>query len=192
MPKTIRIRGSSLRPLNWHACYSANFRKYRYTIYNGRSQNLFLNKWSWHKYRYRLDDELMNNASKGLIGFHDFRAFQKLGSNRPNSFTTIQTIEIKRVGDLVTLDIKASGFLYGMVRLLVGQLISIGEHRLSLDAFERRWKKQLREEVKESAPARGLCFIEAGYDEKVFSEKLGIDSFPNFLLRNSDPPPFPE
>ncbi len=191
LPVTIRVRDAALRPSNWHACHSAIFRKYRYTIYNARSNNLFVAKWSWHKYQYRLDEKLMNIAAKGLLGMHDFTAFQKLGSNRANAITTIQDIKVTRDCDFLTLEIQASGFLYGMVRLLVGQLIAIGEHRLSLESFERRWKAKLRHEVKESAPANGLCLIAVGYKDQIFSEKVSLDSFPGFKLKTADPPPFP-
>ena len=58
-----------------------------------------------------------------------FFAFQKSGSNRTNSITKIENIDIKRVEDLILVDIKATGFLYGMVRLIVGQLVLVGEKK---------------------------------------------------------------
>ena len=119
LPKTIRIRESVGRPKDWHACYSAVYRRYRYTIYNGLTPNLFLAPWTWHRYSFRLDEKLMRLALKELIGFYDFGAFQRAGSKRSNSFTTIQDVLIERQGDLVNIEIQASGFLYGMVRLLV-------------------------------------------------------------------------
>ena len=64
----------------------------------------------------------MLNASKKMEGEYDFFAFQKTGSNRANSITKIKNIDIKRVEDLIFVDIKATGFLYGMVRLIIGQL----------------------------------------------------------------------
>ena len=94
----------------------------------------------------------MKIALEGLLGLHDFAAFQRAGSKRTHSLTTVQAVEITRQGDLVVLEIQASGFLYGMVRLLVGQLIAVGEHRLSLKAFETRWKNRRRIEVKDAAP----------------------------------------
>ena len=98
---------------------------------------------------------------------------------------------MERKGDLIVFEIQASGFLYGMVRLLVGQLVSIGEHRLSVSDFEHRWKNKLRSEVKEGAPARGLCFLRAGYSESIFRKNIVFDSFPGFLLVTDDPPDFP-
>jgi len=170
LPKSIRVRESISMPIDWHACYSALYRRYRYSIYNGRKQNLFLEPWTWHKYQHFLDEELMNIALIGLLGKHDFTAFQRTGSKRKDAITTIQSVEIRRDGDIVTIDIQASSFLYGMIRLLVGQLVAVGEHRLSVEEFARRWRAKCRDEVKESAPAKGLCFLRAGYKENYFSE----------------------
>jgi len=188
IPKTINIRESVNRPNDWHACHSAIYRRYRYTIYNGCKPNLFLSPWSWHKYRYRLDEELMEKALNGLIGSHDFSAFQRAGSNRSHSWTTIQQVQLERKGDLIVLDIQASGFLYGMVRLLVGQLVAIGEHRLTLSSFEKRWKECRRSEIREAAPPHGLCFIRAGYDDLIFSESASFDTFPRYSLHSTNSP----
>ncbi len=188
LPSSIRVRDSSVQEFDWHACYSARFRRYRYTIYNGCSPNIFIEPWSWHRYKYSLDEKLMAEAANGLIGYFDFSAFQRSGSNRHNSFTTIQEVALSRKGDLLVFEIQASGFLYGMVRLLVGQLVLVGERKLSLKDFEKRWKDKLRTEVKEAAPARGLCFLRAGYKEPVFRENIVFDSFPSFSLLTRDPP----
>ena len=188
LPKSIRIRESVVRPDNWHACHSAIYRRYRYTIYNGCRPNLFLAPWSWHRYRLRLDEKLMRLALQGLVGFHDFGAFQRAGSKRAHSWTTIQDVQLERNGDLLTIDVQASGFLYGMVRLLVGQLVSVGEHKLSLEMFEKRWRQRRRFEIREAAPANGLCLIRAGYKELIFSESSWFESFPRFSLISIDPP----
>lgn len=188
LPKSIRIRESVLRPNDWHACHAASYRRYRYTIYNGRRPNLFLAAWSWHRYRFRLDEKLMKLALKGLVGFHDFGAFQRAGSRRAHSWTMIQEVQLERNGDLIFIDIQASGFLYGMVRLLVGQLVSLGEHQLSLEMFEQRWKERRRFEIKQAAPPNGLCLIRAGYKELIFSESAWFESYPKFSLIAIDPP----
>ncbi len=191
LPKSIRIRDSVLQSSNWHACHSATFRRYRYLIYNGCRPNLFVAPWSWHRYQYRLDEGLINAALKGIVGLHDFTAFQKAGSKRSNAITNIQEALLLREGDLLHLEIQATGFLYGMVRLLVGQLVALGEHKITLHEFERRWKGKLRGEVKESAPARGLSLIRVGYKNKIFPENIIFDSFPIFSLSTNDSPPLP-
>jgi len=191
LPGTIRVREAVERPLNWHACYSATYRRYRYSIYNGRRPNLFLTPWTWHRYHARLDDQLMIEALEGLLGTHDFGAFMRAGSRRAHACTTIQDVSLERQGDLVSVEIQASGFLYGMVRLLMGQVVAVGEHRLSLASFERRWRERRRSEVKDSAPAQGLCLLRAGYEEPIFSKGGWYDCQPRYFLATEDPPPDP-
>ena len=124
----------------------------------------------------------MRKALNDLLGLHDFAAFQKAGSNRTNSLTTVQEVSIYRDGDIVTVEIQASGFLYGMVRLLMGQLVAVGEKRLTLEEFKFRWRQGLRSEVKEAAPPHGLCLIRVGYEGKIFSKEKSFDTFPSFSL----------
>ena len=186
LPSSIKVLEAVYVPKDWHACYLAKNRRYRYSIYNGFQPNLFLQNISWHKYRFRLDVNLMRHALNDLVGLHDFAAFQKAGSKRINSLTTVQEVSICRNGDIVTVEIQASGFLYGMVRLLMGQLIAVGEKRLTLEEFKNRWRKGLRSEVKESAPPHGLCLIRVGYEEKIFSKENSFDTFPSFTLTKFD------
>jgi len=183
LPPTIRILESVEVKENWHACYSAMYRHYRYVINNSRFPNLFINNWSWHRYQKVLDEALMSNASKKMEGEHDFFAFQKTGSNRSTSITKIKTIDIRRVEDLILVDIKATGFLYGMVRFIVGQLVLVGEKKISPEIFTDRWLNKKKNEVKESAPARGLCFVNAVYEENVFKKINNNDFFPVFFIK---------
>ena len=182
LPQTIRILESVEVKENWHSCYSAIYRHYRYLINNSKLPNLFLNKWTWHRYQKVLDEKSMSNALKGMEGEHDFFAFQKTGSNRSTSLTTIKKISLKRVEDLILIDIKATGFLYGMVRLIVGQLVLVGEKKISPEVFKDRWTNRKKNEVKESAPAKGLCFVNAVYDENIFKKTNNYDLFPKFII----------
>jgi tRNA pseudouridine38-40 synthase len=188
LPDTIRVRAAAEVEEHWHACFSATYRRYRYTIYNGRTPNLFLAPWSWHLHRSRLDEELMLEALDSLLGEHDFSAFQRAGSRRAHARTTLQEVAVERQGDLLVIELQASGFLYGMVRLVVGQLVAVGERRLSLDAFGRRWRERARHEVREAAPPRGLCLLRVGYHQPVFPTHAWYDCQPRFLLRDADAP----
>ena len=142
-----------------------------------------MNNWSWHRYQKVLDEFLMSTALQGMEGEHDFFAFQKSGSNRLTSITTIKNIQIKRVEDLILIDIKATGFLYGMVRLIVGQLVLVGEKKISPEVFTNRWVDKKKNDVKESAPAKGLCFVNAVYKENVFKKINKNDLFPEFVIK---------
>ena len=183
LPSTIRILESVEVKDSWHACYSTMYRHYRYVINNSKFPNLFINNWSWHRYQKVLDEVLMLNASKRMQGQHDFFAFQKSGSNRKNSITTIKNIDIQRIEDLILVDIKATGFLYGMVRLIVGQLVLVGEKKITPEIFADRWLNKKKNDVKESAPAKGLCFINAVYEKNVFKKIDNNDFFPVFLIK---------
>ena len=130
----------------------------------------------------------MNSALKELLGTHDFSAFQRSGSNRLNAYTTIQEVCLERSGDLIIIEIQAKGFLYGMVRLLVGQLVALGEQRLGYEDFQQRWKKRRRCEVKEAAPANGLCLLGVGYKNFPSAERFFSGSQPQFLLGETNTP----
>ena len=183
LPSTIRILESVEVQDSWHACYSVMYRHYRYVINNSKLPNLFISNWSWHRYQKVLDEALMLNASKRMEGEHDFFAFQKSGSNRKNSITTIKNIDITRVENLILVDIKATGFLYGMVRLIVGQLVLVGEKKITPEILTDKLVNKKKHDVKESAPAKGLCFVNAVYEENVFKKINNNDFFPVFLIK---------
>lgn len=189
LPGSIRVRASAAVAADWHACFSAQYRRYRYCIYNARRPNLFLAPISWHRYQWRLQDQLMEQLLLELLGHHDFSAFQRAGSQRAHARTTVQEVSLERDGDILTLEIQASGFLYGMVRLLVGQLVAAGEGRISPEQFRQRWRQQRRDEVKEAAPPQGLCLLRVGYPEPVFPRGAWYDCQPRYRLETSDPPP---
>lgn len=168
LPPDIRVLGSRAVSSQWHACFSACWRRYRYLLYNDPVPNLFLRTTSWHRYKTSLDEQRMAAALQPLLGYHDLRAFQRTGSSRSHSHTTIQAVDVQRWGDVVAVDVQCSGFLYGMMRLLVGQLVAVGEGRLPLTVFEQRWRWGKREEVQEAAPPQGLCFMGVGYEPAIF------------------------
>ncbi|MEI8251630.1 MAG: tRNA pseudouridine(38-40) synthase TruA [Synechococcus sp. ELA057] len=192
LPASIRVRAAAQVSDPWHACYSASYRRYRYTIHNGRAPNLFLAPWSWHRYRLRLSEAPMAEALADLLGEHDFSAFQRAGSRRAHAITTLQEVQLQRQGDLLVIELQASGFLYGMVRLVVGQLVAVGEGRLSLEAFRQRWRSRARAEVKEAAPPHGLCLLRVGYPQEIFPRAAWYDCQPRFQLESPDPPPCTE
>ena len=189
LPPSVRVLAAREVRADWHACFSASYRRYRYTIYNARTPNLFLAPWSWHRYQLQLAEGLMAEVLEELVGEHDFSAFQRAGSSRSHARTTIQAVEVRREGDLVVTELQASGFLYGMVRLVMGQLVAVGEGRLRPDIFRERWRRRQRHAVKEAAPPHGLCLLRVGYAENPFPKADWYDKQPQFRLGFSDPPP---
>jgi tRNA pseudouridine38-40 synthase len=189
LPSTVRVRGAATVPDSWHACFSATYRRYRYTLYNGRLPNLFLAPWCWHRYQVLLDDAAMAAVLHSMVGEHDFSAFMRAGSRRRHGRTTLQEVSLERQGDLVCIELQASGFLYGMVRLLMGQLVAVGEGRLQGATLLERWRSGQRQAIKDAAPPQGLCLLRVGYGEAVFRDQEWYDSQPRFELRVADPPP---
>jgi tRNA pseudouridine38-40 synthase len=186
LPQDILIRGSALVPGTWHARFSALWRRYRYTIYTDKLPNLFVAPFVWHYYLSQLDENLINQALKPLIGKHDLTAFHRAGSSRPHSWVNIHEAHCSRQGNLISLEIQAQGFLYGMVRLLVGMLVEVGAGKRSLTDFREIWEKQQREAVKYAAPARGLCLLRVGYPEFPFPNSLWFDTQPFFVFSNNN------
>ena len=188
LPATIRIRAARLVPATWHACFDASYRRYRYTILNARLPNLFLAPWCWHRYQQWLDQDLMRSVLESMLGEHDFSAFMRAGSRRAHGRTTLQQVLVERQGDLIRVELQASGFLYGMVRLVMAQLVAVAEGRLAPDTLLERWRQRERQAIKESAPAHGLCLLRVGYPQPLFAEAEWYDSQPRFQLSVQDSP----
>jgi tRNA pseudouridine38-40 synthase len=155
---------------DWHARFSATWRRYRYTIYTAAIPNLFVKPFSWHYYHDRLDEKLIHQALQPMLGEQDMAAFQRAGSSRPHSRLELQEAICWRDGNFVHVEVQASGFLYGMIRLLVGQLVDVGRSRLSVEAFTSIWQEKRRLEVKYAAPPQGLCLLAIGYADHPFAE----------------------
>jgi tRNA pseudouridine38-40 synthase len=178
LPKDIIVRGSALVQNPWHARFSALWRRYRYSIYTDQWPNVFADAYSWHYYGDRLEESLIRGAMEPLLGKHHLAAFHRAGSNRHHSWVEVQGVECYRRGPMVYLEIQANGFLYGMVRLLVGLLVEVGSGQRSLANFNQIWVNQRRDLVKYSAPAKGLCLLRVGYEYFPFPESLWFDSQP--------------
>jgi tRNA pseudouridine38-40 synthase len=185
LPDDILIRASARVSPTWHARFSALWRRYRYTIYTDKQPNLFVKAFSWHYYYAPLQESLMQAALKPLLGKHHLAAFHRAQSSRKHSWVEVQAVECARQGPLIHLEIQANGFLYGMVRLLVGMLVEVGTQARSLENFTDIWVNQRRKDVRYAAPAQGLCLLRVGYPEFPFPESLWFDTQPTFLLSPS-------
>ncbi len=182
LPDDITVLASASVEAGWHARFSALWRRYRYLIYTDAQPNLFVQPFSWHYYYDRLDEGKMQMALQPLIGKHDLAAFRRAGSSRPHSVVEVQAVECSRHGSFVQIEIQASGFLYGMVRLLVGLLVQVGRGMCSPEEFTNLWVSKKRELVKYSAPACGLCLLRVGYPTSPFPKKIWFGMLPRFVL----------
>ena len=182
LPKDILIRGSAQVPPTWHARFSAIWRRYRYTLYTEKRPNLFVEPFAWHYYRQPLEESLIQSALNPLVGYHHLAAFRRAGSARKDSWVDVQVAQCHRRGPFLQLEIQASGFLYGMVRLLVGMLVEVGQGKRSPEEFTDLWVEQRREEVKYAAPAKGLCLLRVGYPEFPFASEVWFDTQPQLFF----------
>lgn len=181
----VLILASTAVPSDWHARFSAAWRRYRYTFYTHNQPNLFIKPFCWHYYHAPLNLDQMQAALDPLVGHHDLAAFRRAGSNRKHSWVEVHEATLKRQGAFLCFEIQANGFLYGMVRLLVGMLVLVGNGTRSPLEFTQVWKNQQRELVKYSAPAKGLCLLRVGYPDFPLAQEIWFDTQPQFILNTS-------
>jgi len=182
LPDDVLIRASAPVDGEWHARFSASYRRYRYTLYTDALPNLFLAPHVWHYYQMPLAADLMQAALDPLLGQHHLSAFERAGSSRPHSWVDVQAVQCQQRGSLLEIEVQAKGFLYGMMRLLVGMLVRVGEGSLLADEFQRIWQQEQRELVKHSAPAKGLCLLRVGYPDSPFPHAAWYNSQPLYVL----------
>jgi len=178
----IVIRASGAVASDWHAQFSADWRRYRYIFYTSRYPNLFVQPYVWHYYHRPLDESLMLKALRPMLGYHNLAAFHRTGSDRTHSWVELQDVQCSRSGDFVQLELQAKGFLYGMVRLVMGLIVQVGEQKLSPDEFSDIWRNQRRDLVRYSAPPQGLCLLRVGYANFPFESKAWVDTQPQFYF----------
>ncbi|MEO0767894.1 MAG: tRNA pseudouridine(38-40) synthase TruA [Cyanobacteria bacterium J06649_4] len=178
----IVIRASAAVADDWHAQFSAQWRRYRYTFYTSAYPNLFVQPYVWHYYYQPLDAQLMASALKAMVGYHNLAAFHRAGSDRAHSWVELQDVACDRSGDFVHIELQATGFLYGMVRLVMGLIVQVGRRQISPERFTYIWQNQRRDLVKYSAPPQGLCLLRVGYQDFPFAPEAWVDTQPRFLL----------
>jgi len=125
LPPDAIVRQADEVPSEFNANRDALRKLYRYVLHLGDVPDLFLRRYCYHL-RKQLDVEAMRRAGAALVGTHDFRCFETEWPNRKSSVRTITHLALSRFGDFLWLDVEADGFLYNMVRAIVGTLINVG------------------------------------------------------------------
>ncbi len=182
LAKDIVVRASIPVSKTWHARFSAIWRRYRYTLYTESRPNLFVRPYTWHYYYGELDEALMQAALEPLRGHHHLAAFHRSRSSRTHSWVEVQEVECRRQGPFVLIEVQASGFLYGMMRLLVGMLVEVGRGVRSPRNFTELWQAERRDQVKYAAPPQGLCLLRVGYPDFPLPSDIWFDTQPQFML----------
>ena len=162
LPEDIGITNVEEVSLKFNAQKSAKSKLYRYTIYNKDFMDPLIRFFASKCY-FKLDAARMKRGAKYLVGRHDFTSFQTMDSPRKSAVRTIKDIRVKRVGDIIYIDIEADGFLYNMVRNIVGTLIEVGRGKFAADRVKEILAKKDKRSCGPTAPARGLCLIKVRY-----------------------------
>lgn len=158
LPPDIAVLSVEWRPGDFHPRYSASGKQYVYRIYNSPVRSPFEEGRALHYVR-RIDDaalERMQRAADGLLGKHDFSSFMTSGSDVTDRERTITRAEFIRNGDIIYFYIAADGFLYNMVRIIVGTLLEVAEGRREPESMTALLEACDRSLAGRTAPACGL------------------------------------
>lgn len=188
LPHDIVVLESSEAAPDFHATFKATRKHYRYVIDNSPVPLPFLRGYAW-SLRRRLDDGAMHEAAQLLLGKHDFRSFETDWPNKVTSVRTVFAIGVVRRpawevfaagneylpstqysvpgtpgGDMICMDIIADGFLYNMVRSIVGTLVNVGRQKWPREEVSRILAAQDRSIAGSTAPACGLFLVQVWYE----------------------------
>ncbi len=161
LPKDIVVKSAKSVPEKFHSRYSAKSKTYRYTILNSNIRDAIGRDYCLHYSTY-LDIEKMRKASKALMGKHDFSTF-KSKSDVISSVRTIMKLDIKKRGRFLIFTIEADGFLYKMVRSIVGTLLEVGKGKMTIAEFKKIVKSGARAKAGNTVAANGLCLLKVKY-----------------------------
>ena len=163
LPGTVAVLSAKEVDEGFHARYSCKGKEYIYKIWNNHIRNPFLQGYALH-YWCNLDIEAMNSAGRYLIGNHDFTSFCTVDNSREKGdfHRTIKELTVRREGRLVTLTVQADGFLYNMVRIIMGTLLYVSEGKIQPEDMAGIIKAKDRSLSGPTAPPVGL------YLNKVF------------------------
>jgi tRNA pseudouridine38-40 synthase len=162
LPDDISISKVEEVASNFHSRFDAKSKIYRYCLLNRPHPSAVLRN-TVYFYPYPLDIKLMQKESRALVGRHDFRSFQAADKKERGSIRTIKELKISRKGDFINIDIEADGFLYNMVRNIVGTLVEIGRGRFKKGSLRRILLAKDRKIAGPTLPARGLCLLKVKY-----------------------------
>jgi tRNA pseudouridine38-40 synthase len=162
LPQDIVITAIEEKNPDFHSRFSAKSKTYRYSILNRSYPSALLRNTVYH-YPYPLDIKLMQKEAKILLGKHNFKSFQASGKLERDPVRTIKSIKITKSQDRIYIDIEADGFLYNMVRNIVGTLLEIGRGKLPEGSLKKILSAKDRRLAGPTAPAKGLCLIRVKY-----------------------------
>ena len=165
LPKDVAVLKAEEVADDFHARYSAKGKEYIYKIWNTEIRNPFVDGYAFH-YWYPLDVDMLNRAAKAFVGKHDFTSFCTLDMRKmENMERTVEYFDVYRDGDMVFMKVKADGFLYNMVRIMVGTLLRVAQGKIKEDGIIDIIEAKDRSKAGPKAQACGLYLNKVFYEE---------------------------
>jgi len=186
LPEDIRVVRSERVTDDFHPRFQRTIKTYEYTILNRTHPDPVRRNTEWHIYG-PLDETVMDAAASALIGEHDFASFCAAGSAAKTTVRTIYAASVRREGDRVIFRITGNGFLYNMVRIIVGTLAELGrDESLTAEAARQKMAEIMeardRSAAGPTALAKGLMLMEIVYPdaEAPAGSSGGADAVPEY------------
>ena len=149
---------------DFNAISSCVKKEYTYRIYNSRVRNAFLVDRVWF-YPKHLDETVMQAAAQQFVGTHDFAAVRSVGTDVLSTVRTVYYFDVERQGTMIECRVCANGFLYNMVRAMVGTIIYAAEGKFPPEAISDILEGKCRTDAGPTAPPGGLYMSRLWYDE---------------------------
>lgn len=169
LPSDIVILSVEEAPPTFHPIRDAKRKRYRYHIWDSNLKPVFLRPYVWF-YPRPLDVAEMSVAASLLLGEHDFSAFETSGAKRKTSVRTIYEISVDRrhpsLPHLITIEVEADGFLYNMVRNIVGSLVEVGRGSRAPEWLRQVLLRRDRRLAGPTAPGCGLFLVSVSYSDE--------------------------
>ena len=165
LPRDIRVKKVELVPETFHAQYSAKGKEYHYFLHLERIADPFRSLYQWHLLR-RMNLSLLQEGAFRFIGTHDFTSFaneRHAGSVSKNPIRTIYRLDVIPVEGGVRLEFEGNGFLYKMVRNIVGTLVDVASSRLTIEEVDAIFAAKDRCQASSAAPPHGLFLVKVDY-----------------------------
>ncbi|MGX7243755.1 tRNA pseudouridine(38-40) synthase TruA [Enterococcus quebecensis] len=162
LPRDIVVKKVEEVPERFHARYNATGKKYSYHVWNNEIPSAFERHYSF-QFSQELDIDLMNEACRKLIGSHDFIGFSSLKKTKKSTVRTIDELSIQQEGSMLHFTFVGNGFLYKMVRIIMGTLLEIGTGTLELGVIDEVFENKIRSDAGMTVPSQGLFLDEVYY-----------------------------
>ncbi len=162
LPEGIRVKSIENCDEEFHSRYSAKSKTYIYRIDTSPYGDVFKKPYVW-RFRYPLDYEEMLKCPKHFLGKHDFSAFMSKGGQAKTFERTIYECELTKEDEIITLKIRGDGFLYNMVRIIAGTILSVGRGYLKSSDIPKIILSKERKNAGITAPPEGLMLYQIEY-----------------------------